>query len=886
MREGPPQLHNSETRKHFTDASNHEKEEVFDIGSQEGQAALLRAAVSKFATAYKIRHAAGYEYRFSNAVDGNFTLRMQYGQLREALKTVGKKLERHEALTENDVEKVQKRYAAFCRSYDRVVEYALENGLAIPEEAASDEAITSPESSAETATREQMLSEEAAIKEQRRFHIKGDTVMEDPDPTRVSVDTSEATQNSLSALEQAEDAHRLEVTARERRTDSYEEAQAMSKSQTGEELTPAPQNSAKLGVRDMPNVETTNETPRTEQETPTTIEAGISDEEKEAIQTRLAEYKEQLTDIKHKTNPRFLETLPVTELENRLDKVEALLDGSWPEDESVTTHLLKTELPKVEFLFRQVTTEAQEQIDAFTESVGEEMAEVRHMTQQETGTEKSKKQRGWFDPEYRNAQLGDEKATAEAASASTPVEDETSNTIGDYTDPEPMLNRLGYRAYAAEVGNTELQAEDSQSELGGYTDPEPMIKAMSWPNTAGEFASSQTQEADPSTTAESVSEPSAAEGNEGTATEQEASPRLFGMEVPPAGYEGRKKVAVFRDELEWRSQHRLLTGTPKQQATARQVLSVLSTLSPLGTLSTSQRERLVHMAQEMDTPAMESTEPKRSTLFEAAAALPALAEKFNSVTPEVRENFKKRGTQTLKAMAVALALTPTALNKEDQEAVNPPETQTGVGDAAVDNFSTPPTETSPEAVPGATTRPSPSTTPDNLNNPTTQYQQPRVDTETLARPEVDSESETIASLEANIDQALERDTTAPDVSIERDLPKQPSMSQLLDTMYEQPKYEYEFKPGNRINTVSEAMWDTWQKNADMLKVENPVSKTEFLTTMWEVVRDTEKQPQKFAKLLKAMNIDSEDIHLVFTGKGNVIDLAPLYKEMATRLKQT
>lgn len=89
-----------------------------------------------------------------------------------------------------------------------------------------------------------------------------------------------------------------------------------------------------------------------------------------------------------------------------------------------------------------------------------------------------------------------------------------------------------------------------------------------------------------------------------------------------------------------------------------------------------------------------------------------------------------------------------------------------------------------------------------------------------------------------------------------------------------PEMPYTFVYGG-VNNVSEALFDSWKENPEMLGLDDSISKTEFLRQMWTIIADLEKDPVAYGELLDRMGIDSGSIHAVQAGQ--TINLEPFYE---------
>ncbi|GEM_PF-2874934 len=84
--------------------------------------------------------------------------------------------------------------------------------------------------------------------------------------------------------------------------------------------------------------------------------------------------------------------------------------------------------------------------------------------------------------------------------------------------------------------------------------------------------------------------------------------------------------------------------------------------------------------------------------------------------------------------------------------------------------------------------------------------------------------------------------------------------------------------GKVIDTVSEAAFETWKADHSIAEGLD-VSNAQFLAGMWALIADVEKNPNAHTELTKKMGIDSGDIHTVFQGDENGINLQPFFESV-------
>jgi hypothetical protein len=91
--------------------------------------------------------------------------------------------------------------------------------------------------------------------------------------------------------------------------------------------------------------------------------------------------------------------------------------------------------------------------------------------------------------------------------------------------------------------------------------------------------------------------------------------------------------------------------------------------------------------------------------------------------------------------------------------------------------------------------------------------------------------------------------------------------------------EYTFEPGSKVNTGSEALFETWKADHGVLE-DSSMTKNEFLADMYGAIAELENDPAANAELLEKMGIDSGDIDKVQVGQ--TIDLQPFFEYLNQR----
>ncbi len=88
--------------------------------------------------------------------------------------------------------------------------------------------------------------------------------------------------------------------------------------------------------------------------------------------------------------------------------------------------------------------------------------------------------------------------------------------------------------------------------------------------------------------------------------------------------------------------------------------------------------------------------------------------------------------------------------------------------------------------------------------------------------------------------------------------------------------EYTFHPGSKVDTASEALFETWKSHPEVMG-DTHLSNREFLNRIWEVRNDMKLHPEKYTDVLKEMGVTSGDIDKVAVGQK--INMQPYYELM-------
>ncbi len=95
---------------------------------------------------------------------------------------------------------------------------------------------------------------------------------------------------------------------------------------------------------------------------------------------------------------------------------------------------------------------------------------------------------------------------------------------------------------------------------------------------------------------------------------------------------------------------------------------------------------------------------------------------------------------------------------------------------------------------------------------------------------------------------------------------------------EVPPVPFVFEAGSPIDTVSEALFETWKEHPELS--DEPLTRREFLSSMYTTLAELERQPTAYAELMEAMHITSGDVDEVRVGQE--IDLRPFFEYMNNR----
>ena len=100
----------------------------------------------------------------------------------------------------------------------------------------------------------------------------------------------------------------------------------------------------------------------------------------------------------------------------------------------------------------------------------------------------------------------------------------------------------------------------------------------------------------------------------------------------------------------------------------------------------------------------------------------------------------------------------------------------------------------------------------------------------------------------------------------------------LVTELEIPPLPFVFEAGSPIDTVSEALFETWKDHPEVS--DEPLTRREFLSEMYATLAELEREPTAYRELMEAMHITSGDVDEVRVGQE--IDLRPFYEYMNNR----
>lgn len=768
----------------------------------------LEDAKTKLLAASKIRQKAGKSYQFTNAIDGNFPLRMQYGQLREEIKRLGRLHDAGEQLDEADYSRLVKIQAAFNRSYEKVLQYAKEYDIDIPEPEMN------PEPTRKVAVSSSTTGEES-VNEAPEDAIITSTMKSNPEsaPTKpqLAADIYENSPNDVSGAA------------------SVEPASA------------PPAESEKESEKSL------------DTETKQTLLAAL-----DRYETNIEKFRSTLTNQAVDKHPAY------QEFTRRTQQFRSLLDGSWKEADTIVTQLVKKEQLRIDALYKELQSDLQTQRDQFEASVGPELAAMRDAQGEVTNTEadKSPKKTGWFHPAYRRAH------NAATPPDSTEVTTSAPDDVNQLT-PDTQVDQ----------GDTENQQSSEVSDIGAWpTDPDQV------PEFKPERQQVLHTEAQPdasNTFTENENTTKIDSNPEGTATSTvertEPAATILGLELPPSGQVGSSAAFMLREEIGRIMLHMNKKAGSDAKKAVHEAWSVVASMSPHG-LSPLQREQLIAIAPRLPEIDKVTGEIESARWKKLNFALPSLQEKIAKADDVTKSNWKRRGTKTLLA---ALAFIAVPEKMKDSEPVEP---NTVLAQETVDGDMLH-TDTLAEKIPPYVTDSTPFVPDAAITNRGT----PEAPTKGPGRV---YESPTPVHTE-NFDDANDTTSeTSPEVTVTSTTDEAPAgqearlslppVEQLLDTMFERSEIEYIFQPGSKINTVSEALWETWKRNSDVLEIDQPLSKAAFLRTMYDVIDETEQNPAVHEALTKRMQIKSGDIHKVFVNER--IDLKPLLEKMSAKLK--
>ena len=94
---------------------------------------------------------------------------------------------------------------------------------------------------------------------------------------------------------------------------------------------------------------------------------------------------------------------------------------------------------------------------------------------------------------------------------------------------------------------------------------------------------------------------------------------------------------------------------------------------------------------------------------------------------------------------------------------------------------------------------------------------------------------------------------------------------------EVPELLFTFESGSKVDTVSEALFESWKDDHSLL--EDDLTKKEFLAEMYTAIAEIEKDPSLNAELMEKMGVTSGDIDKVQVGQ--TIDLQPFFEYLNT-----
>lgn len=122
--------------------------------------------------------------------------------------------------------------------------------------------------------------------------------------------------------------------------------------------------------------------------------------------------------------------------------------------------------------------------------------------------------------------------------------------------------------------------------------------------------------------------------------------------------------------------------------------------------------------------------------------------------------------------------------------------------------------------------------------------------------------------------ALASEAVVPTTPVES-APAAPSEEPVVEETPEIPEMPYTFVDGEEIDTVSEALFESWKADPELLG--ESMSKTEFLAKMYTAIAELEKDPAALSELLDRMGVDSGDFGKVQAGQ--TVNLQPFYEHL-------
>jgi hypothetical protein len=201
-----------------------------------------------------------------------------------------------------------------------------------------------------------------------------------------------------------------------------------------------------------------------------------------------------------------------------------------------------------------------------------------------------------------------------------------------------------------------------------------------------------------------------------------------------------------------------------------------------------------------------------------------------------------------------------------------------VGGALSGQFETPDLEPPEDLIPIPPDEPVPPEepeTPEEPEKPDTPEDEPDPEPEKPDRPD---EPDTKDPVDPEKPDEY-KDPVTPDYPVTPDEPFTPEEPSDPDELIpDLPEFPFTFEPGDKIDTVSEALFETWKDNPDL--VDGNLTKAEFLSQMYAAIAELEADSSLNKSVMVDMDITSGDIDKVQVGQ--TINLQPFFEYLNNR----